>query len=192
MLRAEGLGKRFGRRWIFRSLSFEVASGEAVAILGRNGSGKSTLLRILSGLMIPGEGEVHIDLLDTRVELSMASVEQSLYPQLTVAEHLQLAADLRGCDARIDELLNKVGLSSAANVFASRLSTGMKVRLRVALAIQTSPKLLLMDEPGAALDEEGRNLVEQVCREQVTRGALILATNDPAERRLTQRAIVLS
>ena len=192
MLRAEGLGKRFGRRWIFRSLSFEVKSGEAVAILGRNGSGKSTLLRILSGLMMPGEGSVILDVLDPRLDLAMASVEQSLYPQLTVAEHLEFAAELRGCEAKVDELLTKVGLAAARNAFASQLSTGMKVRLRVAQAIQTSPKLLLMDEPGAALDEEGRALVEEVCREQVARGALILATNDPTERRLTQRAIVLS
>ena len=191
MLRAEGLGKRFGRRWIFRGLTFEVKSGEAVAILGRNGSGKSTLLRILSGLMMPGEGHVFLDLFDPRLDLAMASVEQSLYPQLTVGEHLEFAADLRGCDARVDELLAKVGLTAARNVFASQLSTGMKVRLRVAQAIQTHPKILLMDEPGAALDEEGRALVEEVCREQVTRGALILATNDPTERRLTQRAIVL-
>ena len=192
MLRAEGLGKRFGRRWIFRSLSFEVKSGEAVAILGRNGSGKSTLLRILSGLMMPGEGSVILDVFDPRLDLAMASVEQSLYPQLTVAEHLEFAAELRGCEAKVDELLTKVGLAAARNAFASQLSTGMKVRLRVAQAIQTSPKLLLMDEPGAALDEEGRALVEEVCREQVARGALILATNDPTERRLTQRAIVLS
>ena len=192
MLRAEGLGKRFGRRWIFRSLSFEVKSGEAVAILGRNGSGTSTLLRILSGLMMPGEGSVILDVLDPRLDLAMASVEQSLYPQLTVAEHLEFAAELRGCEAKVDELLTKVGLAAARNAFASQLSTGMKVRLRVAQAIQTSPKLLLMDEPGAALDEEGRALVEEVCREQVARGALILATNDPTERRLTQRAIVLS
>ena len=167
-------------------------SGEAVAILGRNGSGKSTLLRILSGLMMPGVGSVILDVLDPRLDLAMASVEQSLYPQLTVAEHLEFAAELRGCEAKVDELLTKVGLAAARNAFASQLSTGMKVRLRVAQAIQTSPKLLLMDEPGAALDEEGRALVEEVCREQVARGALILATNDPTERRLTQRAIVLS
>lgn len=191
MLRAEGLGKRFGRRWIFRNLSFEVTSGEAVAILGRNGSGKSTLLRVLAGLMVPGEGRVHLDVLDNRLELSMASVEQSLYPQLTVGEHLELAAALRGCEPRVETLLTKVGLLAARNVFASQLSTGMKVRLRVAQAIQTEPKILLMDEPGAALDEEGRYLIEQVCKEQIGRGALILATNDPTERRLTQRAIVL-
>jgi len=113
----------------------------------------------------------------------MAALDQSVYPQLSIKEHLELFARLRGCASRADELLGKIGLSDFAERLAHQLSTGMRNRLKLALAIQPNPKLLLLDEPGAALDEAGKELVLDICREQLQRGALIVATNDPSERR---------
>jgi heme exporter protein A len=179
MFKVSGLGKKFGSRWIFRGLDFELNVGDRLAILGANGSGKSTLLRVLAGLERPSEGAFEKG--DAR--LSFAAVDQALYPNLSVIEHLELAADLRGHAARSEELLAKVNLAHAASVYAGHLSTGMRGRLKLALAIQNDPEILL-DEPSAGLDEEGRKLVEGIVAEQATKGILLLATNDPIERRL--------
>ncbi|CAN5525553.1 heme ABC exporter ATP-binding protein CcmA [soil metagenome] len=183
LLAVEGLGKRFGRRWIFRGLSFEFSVGDRVVVLGRNGSGKSTLLKVIAGLLPASEGRFTIAG-DTRLSLGYSALEQALYPHQTVIEHLELTANLRGCEARADELLDFVGLDYAKNVQAIELSTGMKARLKMAMAVQARPTVLLLDEPGASLDDQGRALVERIVREQAERGCVLIATNDPNERRL--------
>ncbi|RYG26226.1 ABC transporter ATP-binding protein [bacterium] len=191
-MRAEGLGKRYGRRWLFRDVSFELEKGQRLAILGHNGSGKSTLLRLLAGLLAPTEGKVTPPEGDPRTTLGYAALEMALYSSLTVEEHLHLAAELRGCDDRADELLDTVGLAYARTLPAGQLSTGMKARLKLAMAVQPRPAVLLLDEPGAALDEQGRALVKRITEEQTERGVLIVATNDPQERGLATHELVLA
>ena len=191
MLEASGLGKRYGSRWIFRGISFQLQKGDRLAVLGLNGTGKSTLLRCLAGLLSPNEGSISLPLGDHRKTLSMAAIEMALYPALSCAEHLQLAGDLRGCDARVDELLSRVGLSQASRLYASQLSTGMRSRLRLALALQPEPLVLLLDEPGAAMDEAGKSLIDGIVEEQAGRGVLIYATNDPSERRHATHELAL-
>lgn len=182
MLEVSGLGKRYDDRWLFRNLTFTLNQGDALIILGRNGSGKSTLLKAIAGLLMPSEGKVKADVEDTRTGLSLSALEMSLYPALTLREHLQLVGSLRGCPPRDEELLTRIGLLHAANLAASKVSTGMKNRLKLALAIQSDPSILLLDEPGAGMDEAGKDLVEGICDEQKARGVLILATNDPREK----------
>jgi ABC-type multidrug transport system ATPase subunit len=183
VLEANGLGKRYGSRWIFRNISFQLQKGDRLAILGSNGTGKSTLLRCVAGLLTPNEGKLKMPEGDPRTTLGMAAIEMALYPALSCREHLSLTADLRGCDDRCDELLARVGLSHAAGLYSSQLSTGMKSRLRLAMAIQAEPLVLLLDEPGAAMDEAGKSLLDGIVEEQAGRGVLIYATNDPLERR---------
>ncbi|CAN5675825.1 heme ABC exporter ATP-binding protein CcmA [soil metagenome] len=179
MLTVEGLGKRYGPRWIFRHIAFELKQGERLVVVGRNGAGKSTLLRCLAGLIPRTEGKVTLPG-DPRVTLGVSALDQALYADLNASEHLYLAGDLRGVPARSDELLAKVDL---ADMPVREMSTGMRARLRMALAIQAEPFALLLDEPGASLDEPGRKLVADIADEQAARGCLILATNDPRERR---------
>lgn len=192
LLRAMGLGKRFGAHWIFRGLSFELSLGDGLMIVGRNGAGKSTLLKALAGILTPDEGAVAYAHEDHRNHLALAALDQSLYPHLTVREHLVLFGKLRGCSNRADELIDRIGLQLAADRFASRLSTGMKSRLKLALAIQPQPEVLMLDEPGAALDESGKELVAGICAEQKLRGALIVATNDPSEKRFGTHELELT
>lgn len=191
MLEAGGLGKRYGSRWIFRGISFQLQKGDRLAILGSNGTGKSTLLRCLAGLLTPNEGKISVPEGDRRKILSMAAIEMALYPVLSCAEHLKLTADLRGCEDRTDELLTRVGLRQAHDLFASQLSTGMKSRLRLAMALQADPLVLLLDEPGAAMDEAGKALLDGIVEEQSKRGVLIFATNDPTERRHATHELAL-
>lgn len=184
MLEVSGLGKRYGDRWLFRNLTFSLSQGDALIVLGRNGAGKSTLLKALAGLLIPSEGKVKPHVPDTRTGLSLSALEMALYPALTLREHLVLAGELRGCESRSDELLERIGLVHAADLAASKISTGMKARLKLALAIQPNPSILILDEPGAGMDEAGKELVRAICDEQKERGVLVLATNDQREKAL--------
>lgn len=178
MLSAVNLGKRYGSRWLFRGIEIQLEQGHCLAVLGRNGSGKSTLLKSLVGLVTPSEGKVSID-----GAIGYSSIDLAVYPALTATEHLELTADLRQCECRSSELLSQVGLEAPVDQLAMEFSTGMRARLKLAMAIQAEPEVLVLDEPGAGLDEVGRKLVEDVIELQLTTGAVVLATNDPLERR---------
>ena len=192
MLHASNLGKRYGRRWLFRGLEFDLQTGDRLAIVGRNGAGKSTLLKVIAGLIPPSEGKVKLKIDDPRRGLGYSALDMSLYPSLTVAEHLELTGELRGCSSRVEELLESVGLAYATHQQAHELSTGMKARLKLAIALQAEPAVLLLDEPGTGLDEAGRDLIERVIKEQSQRGAVILATNDPLERRFATHELEIA
>jgi ABC-type multidrug transport system ATPase subunit len=190
MLSVSGLGHRYGPRWLFRDLGFELSATDRLLIRGKNGSGKSTLLRILAGLQTPTTGTVS-SFADARTTVGYVALEMALYPSLTVLEHLTLAASLRGVPAREEELLETVALSASAKLLASQLSTGLKTRLKLALALQTDPSVLLLDEPGAGLDEDGRNLLDRVVSAHARQGVVVIASNDPDERRLANLELAL-
>ncbi len=190
MVGCEGLGKRYGRRWLFRHLDLAVAPGECLVVLGINGSGKSTLLKILAGVVPATEGRCDRGS-DPRLTLGYAALDQPVYPVLTVAEHLELAAELRGCSPRVEELLAEVDLAYAAGVAGRHLSTGMRARLKFALAVQAEPPAILLDEPSAGLDEKGRHIVGRIIESRRARTAFVLATNDPEERRFATHEIAL-
>lgn len=190
MIRCERLGKRYGRRWLFRNLDLTVAPGECLVVLGTNGSGKSTLLKVLAGVIPSTEGTVDRGA-DRRLTLGYAALDQPVYPVLTVAEHLALAAELRGCEPRIDELLDEVELGHAADVAGRHLSTGMRARLKFALAVQAEPAAIILDEPSAGLDERGRHIVDRIVSNRQTTTSFIIATNDPNERKYATHELSL-
>lgn len=180
LLRCEDVGRRFGSRWVLAGVSLALAPGDVLAVLGANGSGKSTLLRILAGLLAPSRGRVARPPGEVRHTIGYAAPDVALYPTLTPGEHLDLTGRLRGVPARTTELLERVGLAAAAGQWARELSTGMRARLKLAIALQASPPVLVLDEPTAALDENGRALVAGIVAER--RDAVtVLATNDPSD-----------
>lgn len=176
LLTAQRLGHTFGRTWLFRQVSMELGAGDVLVVTGRNGSGKSTLLKCLAGLISPREGSVSV-----HGEVGYAALDLAVYPQLTGREHLELVYSLSGLQGRADDVLDSVGLSGAGEQAAGEYSTGMRARLKLALALARTPNVLLLDEPTAALDELGRAMVESLVRD--FSGAVVVATNDPAERR---------
>jgi ABC-type multidrug transport system ATPase subunit len=186
VLSAQNLGKRFGPRWLFRGLQIDLEPGQCLGIQGPNGSGKSTLLKILLGLQPPSEGTLQRP--PGRNQVGYYSIEGALYANLTVQEHLELGADLRGLKSDLG-LLQTVDLQDAAHKYVWQISTGMKTRLKLALAIQPQPELLILDEPSASLDDDGRNLVRLLIQNQKQRGAVLLASNDPEERRLATHVL---
>ena len=142
-----------------RDLSLTVREGDFVSLLGPSGCGKSTALRLIAGLLQPTRGRVAwaggkrgAD------DLGVVFQEPTLMPWATVADNVYLPFRLRGTprrevDGRIAEMLALVGLSGFENAYPRELSGGMKMRVSIARAMVTRPRLILMDEPFAALDE---------------------------------------
>ena len=148
-------------------VNLTVGSGEFVSILGPSGCGKSTLLRLIAGLIIPGAGQISLaaDLSTDR----MAFVFQSptLMPWTTVEANVRLPLTLTGAvdtNTRSETALQLVGLQDFKQAYPRELSGGMQMRASIARALATQPRLLLMDEPFAALDEITRNRLDNDLR----------------------------
>ena len=163
-----GLRRDFGDRTALDGLDLRVETGASVAILGPNGSGKSTLLRILAGLLRPSAGEVSVLGFSLPKEthrlggkVGYLGHEPLLYRDLSPRENLQLAAALNGigeetAGARIERLMDTVGMSARAADRVAELSAGMRQRIDICRAILHEPPLLLFDEPDAHLDPDAR------------------------------------
>ena len=140
-------------------LDIDVSEGEFVSLLGPSGCGKSTALRILAGLSEPSAGQVEWrDGVAARRQLGFVFQEPTLMPWASVADNVRLPLRLAGegvteSASRVAEALARVGLAPFAEAYPRELSGGMKMRVSIARALVTSPALLLMDEPFAALDE---------------------------------------
>ncbi|MFI2203608.1 ABC transporter ATP-binding protein [Streptomyces sp. NPDC020192] len=163
-LKAEALGKRFGRRrggWALRECGFRLPTGRVCAVVGPNGAGKSTLLALAAGLLPSTEG--HLTVLGTspaeaRPRVGFVAQDKPLYPQLTVAETLLMGADLNPgrWEAAVAERIVAGGdLDPKARVRS--LSGGQRTRVALALALGKRPELLLLDEPMADLDPLARH-----------------------------------
>ncbi|GHB38264.1 nitrate/sulfonate/bicarbonate ABC transporter ATP-binding protein [Pseudovibrio japonicus] len=137
----------------------DVRAGEFLSILGPSGCGKSTILRLISGLEEPSAGQI---IRSGQDEVGFVFQEPTLLPWATVSDNVYWPLKVKGVSRRdakdrVEEALEMVGLSSFADNMPSELSGGMKMRVSIARALVTKPKLLLMDEPFAALDEITRN-----------------------------------
>ena len=194
-IRLNDVSQMFEGREVLHQLTHSFHGGCVTAIAGANGSGKSTLLRLAARLILPTSGTVDTFLDGAPVSgaayrslLAMATPEMELYTRLTVRENLTflLAARGIGCeDGALQELLVRVGLpAEVLPRMTGQLSTGMRQRVRLAVVLGTDAEVWLLDEPGLALDEQGRALLLSETRAAAKRGRLILwATNEPEERK---------
>jgi ABC-2 type transport system ATP-binding protein len=190
---------RFARRrpWpALADVTFTIARGECVAILGQNGSGKSTLVRLLSTLLLDDGGEARIFGHDVDREASTirrlvnrVSVEASFFKRMSAAENLSYAARFYGMTPRqtraaIPEILAKVGFPpDRRNESIEHLSRGMQQKVALARALLTSPVLLLLDEPTTGLDPRSKLEVQDFIRELRAEhdSTILLCTHDMAE-----------
>ena len=202
-VRCEGLGRRFGRRWVLAHVDLEIGRGESLLIAGANGSGKTTLLRVLAGLSRPNAGSVlvlghdpHAERLTCRSRLSMVSHRSYLYDGLTAGEMLRVWARLSSARVdgdRIDSLLDRVGLAPSRDRRIGGFSAGMRKRLTLLRAQLEQPDVLLLDEPLAALDAAGQKLVETWISDELERGTTVLVASHAISRmsRLCARGLLL-
>ena len=154
-----GVGKIFGSGTVaLASLDLDIRDGEFLSLLGPSGCGKSTALRIVAGLSEPTSGTVTWRDPDARKGIGFVFQEPTLMPWASVFNNvflpLKLAGESRAAvRARVSETLSRVGLAEFAGAYPRELSGGMRMRVSIARALVTAPRILLMDEPFAALDE---------------------------------------
>ncbi len=182
-------------------VSLSIGSGEFVTLLGPSGCGKSTILRMLAGLEIPSAGIVHAPAADSAQQYATAFVfqEPTLMPWTSVFNNVWLPLRLQGSSrsdsrARVEAALKSVGLEDFAQAFPRQLSGGMKMRVSIARALITEPKILLMDEPFAALDDSSRHrLNDDLLHWQQERGiATLFVTHNISEAVfLSSRVLVM-
>jgi ABC-2 type transport system ATP-binding protein len=161
-----GLNKRFGPRHVVQDVSIQVERGKITGFLGPNGSGKTTTLRMLCGLLTPDSGEGEVLGLDFRKDAEAVKRQTgymtqkfSLYEDLSIEENLDFVARVHELDRRrerVEESLDRLGLTARKKQLAGSLSGGWKQRLALAAAIMHGPKLLLLDEPTAGVDPKAR------------------------------------
>jgi NitT/TauT family transport system ATP-binding protein len=178
-------------------LTFSIAPGEFVSLLGPSGSGKSTLLRMIAGLETADSGSLRVE----SGSRSFVFQDAALLPWRTVLQNVMLPLELTGAhraSARAGEArdaLAMVGLADAADLYPNQLSGGMKMRVSVARALVSKPSLLLFDEPFAALDERTRHRLQEDLRSLwLSFGMTVVFVTHSASEAVfvSDRAIVLS
>jgi ABC-2 type transport system ATP-binding protein len=182
-VRATGLLKRFDATQAVDRVDLTVSEGEVVGLLGPNGAGKTTLLRIMFGLVRPDAGSIELfgrpqD--SMRLDEVAGFVEEpTFYPYLSGRANLELLAELDGGGAgeRIEEVLDRVGLTERSGERVSGYSTGMRQRLGIAACLLRAPLLLLLDEPTSGLDPGGVREVGALMRELASQGVAILLSS---------------
>lgn len=189
-LQVNALAMRFGRRWIFKELSFTCRQGDVCLVTGANGCGKTTLLKILSGLLRPSGGAVDYRCAGKpvagqalRAFVGLLTPDLTLYDELSVLENVRFFSRLRGLSLHRDDWIDRirgVGLGRAVGLRYRFLSTGMKQRLKLLLATLHRPSLLLLDEPTANLDPDGTQQVHDFIM-QYKRDHIVLLTSHRAQ-----------
>ena len=197
-VRIAHLSKSFGRTAVFANVSFTVARGELVEITGPSGAGKTTLLRLIHGQLRPSQGEVWVEgrglhrfwrrgLGRIRREVAFIYQEQRLLPRLNAFENLVYALMLVDpavpygrIRARALEALEAFGLAGRRKAYPSQLSAGERQRVAVARALAGRPRVVLADEPLAAIDEQNAKVVKRLLEEAAAAGTtVIVATHEP-------------
>jgi ABC-2 type transport system ATP-binding protein len=203
-IRVDGLIKRYGTTLAVDGLSFQVAPGETLGLLGGNGAGKTTTIAMLLGLLIPSAGSIHVlgyDMARQRfaalARMNFSSPYVALPSRLSVAENLRVYGHLYGVpklERRIAELAEELELTDLLDRPAGKLSAGQKTRVTLAKALINRPDVLLLDEPTASLDPDTGDWVRSwLERYQAQSGCtILLASHNMAEvERLCSSVLML-
>lgn len=201
MLRAEHISFAYRKKQVLKDISFTAQNGDFIGIIGKNGCGKSTLLSVLAGVKRPATGTVSFD--DTPL-YSKAGVPADtvgyvpqlnpLLPELSVRDNLKLW--LRTTDATskeaVENLYQQLGLTDYLRTPVAKLSEGLKKRVSIASVLQNKPKLLILDEPSAALDLPCKEVIHNQLLSFTKEGGIVLfTTHEEAEFSLCNTLYIL-
>lgn len=197
----QNIGRRFNRDWIFRGIDYTFTDNKSYAILGPNGSGKSTLLQVLNGSLAPSSGKlnytfngVEIDASDVYQHLSLAAPYLELIEEFTLSEVIDFHFQFKAYKAGIDknQVIELLAMQSSKNKMIRYFSSGMKQRLKLALAFCADTPMLMLDEPTSNLDTQGvdwyLNLVEKYAAERLT----IICSNQEHEYGFCEERLSIS
>jgi ABC-2 type transport system ATP-binding protein len=184
MITVSGLTKKYGDRTVVDDVSFELESGTVTGFLGPNGAGKTTTMRMMTGLVPPAagsatvDGRLYVELPNPGAVVGTLLDASAVHPGRTGRTHLLLLAQTVGVDpARVDEVLERVGLTDAARRRIGGYSLGMRQRLGIAGALLADPPVLIFDEPANGLDPEGIRWMRDLIRAHAARGGTVLMSS---------------
>ncbi len=181
------VGKRFNYHWIFRGINSTWNSSNTIAIKGNNGAGKSTLISILSGLASPNEGIIEWWMDDHKIDsekifqhLTWCSPSIELPDEFTLSELIQFQSTFKNWLPNLTkkEILSVLNLEKEAHQYLKNFSTGMKQRVKVALAVLADVSMVLLDEPTSNLDEWGINWYQELLQKYANDRLIIIASNN--------------
>ena len=186
-LSAVDLACRRGGRDVFAGVGFQLAAGQALAVIGRNGAGKSSLLRIVGGFLHPAGGRLWLDGGDPELRIAEQAHylghQDAVKPSLSVAENLRFWVGFFGrgmTKIKVEDTLESVGLGAIAALPAAYLSAGQRRRLSIARLIAVERPIWLLDEPTSTLDAAGRDRLTAIMQSHLAGGGLILAATHGA------------
>lgn len=194
----KNLEKRFNHEKVFTNLNYQFCSGHAYALVGHNGSGKSTLLQIIAGYMLPSKGDLlyeneqPLPVEEIYQYLTIATPYLELIEEFTLKELLQFHFSYKQPreNISINKIMELAYLEDAENKFVKNFSSGMKQRLKLALAFFSDSRIVLLDEPTSNLDKKGFNwYLEQI--QKIKNELIIIASNEPKEYNFCQETVQL-
>ena len=197
----QGLGTHFNFQYIFKDLDIEFKTGNAYAITGPNGIGKSTLIKLLSGFMLPTDGKVkyHMDEDELSPDkwykyLSICAPYLELIEDLTLTELLKFHFGLKMPyeDYTSEEIINELGLGSKKDIQLKYYSSGMKQRVKLALALYSNVPVVFLDEPTTNLDETNKQWYLKVLEKLMKKRLFIIASNDELDISLCNERLDLA
>ena len=198
MIRIEGVNKAFGTQQVLKDIRLDIPAGQVLGLLGPNGAGKSTLMKILIGLWKADSGSVSVP-----ERIGYLPENNPLYEEMYVSEYLQFMAsisDIEDLQFKIDDLIDRVGLTPERHKHIRELSKGYRQRVGLAQALLGDPQLLILDEPTTGLDPnqlvEIRALIRNLAKSPVTDNrsplTVILSTHIMQEvREMCDRVVIL-
>jgi len=200
-LEAKELNKSFGRRLIFNDLQFKFDKSGVYGISGPNGSGKSTLVKIIGGIIGSSKGKVihkidDIEIVEEKLHnhIGFVSPYLVLYEEFSTYENLNLFAEIRGITfnkERVDYLLHKFLLFPRKDDLLKTYSSGMKQRVKFIFALMHSPQLVILDEPTSNLDDEGKNSVYELIKEEGKKNIVLIASNEKSDLEMCSDTVYL-
>lgn len=200
MIEIKNIHKRYGKHKVLNGVDFAVGPGEIVGILGANGSGKSTLLTILAGLQNCDAGFFNIDgkdlLKDSKLRNQLVAYvpqEMPLITELTAWDNLRMWYSADSLKKELNSgVLRLLGIDQFIKVPVSQMSGGMKKRLCIGCAMNSNPKLMLLDEPTAALDLVCKEKIYSYFEQYKSKGgSMIIATHEVQEIELCDRCYII-
>ena len=193
-IRIEHLNKHIGKQHVLKNVNLTIGDGEVIGLLGPNGAGKSTLMKIMVGVWDATSGEVQVP-----KSVGFLPEQNPLYEDMYVREYLRFFVELRtnsllpiSHSQQVEDLINRVGLTSEANKRVGQLSKGYKQRVGLAQAMIANPELLILDEPTTGLDPNQLEDIRTLIREMGKDRTVILSTHILQEvKQMCSRVIII-